>query len=88
MGKIKTIHDSLADHLRYNPHSMAKGITESVYISFLLRMWYAFYKGMPTKGCQSDEIPTSLLKEILLALAPSLAKIFNISLKHGIFTSH
>ena len=24
MGKIKTIHDSLADHPRYNPHGPAK----------------------------------------------------------------
>ena len=24
MGKIKTICDSLADHLRYNPHGLAK----------------------------------------------------------------
>ena len=24
MGKIKTIHDNLADHPRYNPHSLAK----------------------------------------------------------------
>ena len=43
---------------------------------------------MPTKSCESDVIPTSLLKEILLALAPLLAKIFNISLEHGIFASY
>ena len=24
MGKIKTIHDSLTDHPRYNPHGLAK----------------------------------------------------------------
>ena len=24
MGKIRTIHDSLADHPRYNPHGPAK----------------------------------------------------------------
>ena len=24
IGKIKTIHDSLADHLRYNPHGLAR----------------------------------------------------------------
>ena len=42
---------------------------------------------MPTKSCESDAILTSLLKEILPALAPSLAKIINISLEHGIFAS-
>ena len=40
---------------------------------------------MPTKSCESDAVPTSLLKEILLAVAPSLAKIINISLEHDIF---
>ena len=43
---------------------------------------------MPTKSSESDVISTSLLKEILLALAPSLAKSINISLVHGIFTSY
>ena len=42
---------------------------------------------MPTKSCESDAIPTSLLKEILPALTPSLAKIINISLEHGTFAS-
>ena len=42
---------------------------------------------MLTKSCESDAIPTSLLKEILLAVAPSLAKIINISLEHGIFAA-
>ena len=36
------------------------------------------YMKNPTKSCESDVIPTTLLKEILLVLAPSLAKI----LKH------
>ena len=44
-------------------------------------------RGMPTKSCESDAIPTSLFKEILLAVAPSLAKIINISLEHGIFAA-
>ena len=42
---------------------------------------------MPTKSCQSDAIPTSLPKEILLAVAPSLEKIINILLEHGIFAA-
>ena len=40
---------------------------------------------MPTKSCESDAIPTSLLKEILPKLAPTLAQIANISLQHGVF---
>ena len=40
---------------------------------------------MPTKSCECDAIPTSLLKEILPELAPTLARITNISLQHGVF---
>ena len=42
---------------------------------------------MPTKSCEGDAIPTSLLKEILPTVAPSLAKIINISLENGIFAA-
>ena len=40
---------------------------------------------MPTKSCESNAIPTSLLKEILPELAPTLAQIVNISLQYGVF---
>ena len=83
MGKIKTIYDSL----RYNPHSLAKASLNQ-FTSVTPEDVVHIIQGMPTKSCESDVIPISLLREILLALAPSLAKIFNISLEHGIFTSY
>ena len=86
MGKIKTIHDSLTDHPRYNPYGPAKASLNQ-FTSVSPEDVVCIIQGMPTKCCESDVIPTSLLKEILPALAPSLAKIFNISLEHGIFAS-
>ena len=85
-GKIKTIHDSLADHLRYNPHGSAKASLNQ-FILVSPEDVVHIIQGMPTKSCESDAISTSLLKEILLALAPSLAKIINTSLEHGTFVS-
>ena len=86
MGKIRTVYDSLADHPRYNPHGPAKASLNQ-FTSFSPEDVVHIIQGMHTKSCESDVIPTSVLKEILLALAPSLAKIFNISLEHGIFAS-
>ena len=86
MAKIKTIHDSLADHLTHNPHGPAKESLNQ-FISVSPDDVGCIIQGMSTKSCECDAIPTSLLKEILLAVAPSLAKISNISLEHGIFAA-
>ena len=86
MGKIKTIHDSLAEHPIYNPHGPAKASLNQ-FRSVSPDDVEHIIRGMPTKSCESDAIPTSLLKEILPAVAPSLAKIINISLEHGIFAA-
>ena len=86
MRKIKTIHNSLAELPIYNSHGPAKASLNQLRlvppddVEHIMR-------GMPTKSCESDAIPTSLLKEIILVVAPSLAKIINISLEHGIFAA-
>ena len=86
MGKIKTIHDSLAEHPIYNPHGPAKASLNQLR-SVSPDDVEGIIRGMPTKRCESDAIPTSWLKEILPAVAPSLAKIINILLEHGIFAA-
>ena len=85
-GKIKTICDCLADHPGYNPHGPAKASLNQ-FISVSPDDVECIIWRMPTKSCESDAIPTSLLKEILPAVEPSLAKIINISLEHGIFAA-
>ena len=83
MGKIKTISDSLAEHPTYNPYGSAKASLNQ-FRSVSPDDVEHIIRGMPTKSCESDAILTSLLIEILPAVAPSLAKIINISLEHGI----
>ena len=41
---------------------------------------------MPTKTCESDIIPTKLLKEILPTIIPALTKIANLSINNGVFS--
>ena len=41
---------------------------------------------MPTKTCESDIIPTKLLKEILPTVIPALTKIANLSINNGEFS--
>ena len=86
MGKIKRIHKSLAVHPIYNPHGPAKASLNQ-FRSVSPDDVECIIRGMPTKSCESDTIPISLLKEILPAVAPPLAKIINISLEHGIFAA-
>ena len=86
MGKIKTICDSLAEHPIYKPHGATKA-SFNQFKSVSPGDVECIIRGMLIKSCESDAIPTSLLKEILLAVAPSLAKIINISLEHGIFAA-
>ena len=43
-------------------------------------------KAMPSKCCDLDVIPTSLLKEALELLLPTLTKLVNLSLAEGVFT--
>ena len=44
-------------------------------------------KKAPSKSCESDTIPTILLKDHLDSLFPSLTLIINESLEHGEFSS-
>ena len=72
MEKIRKIQDSLDTHPIFNPHGPAKTNFDSfkpVSIDDIVRL----VRSMPTKSCESDAIPTSLLKEILPELAPMLA---------------
>ena len=40
---------------------------------------------LTTKNCELDPFPTSILKEVLPALLPSITTILNTSLKLGVF---
>lgn len=42
---------------------------------------------MASKGCESDAIPTSMLKKILPSILDLITEIVNTSLESGIFVS-
>ena len=42
-------------------------------------------KGMASKSCEIDLIPTTLLKDILPSVIKPTTNIVNISLQHGVF---
>ena len=72
MEKIRKIRNSLDTYPIFNPHGPVKASFDSfkpVSIDDIVRL----VRSMPTKSCESDAIPTSLLKEILPELAPTLA---------------
>ena len=72
MEKIRKIGNSLDTHPIFNSHGPVKASFDSfkpVSIDDIFRL----VRSMPTKSCESDAIPTLLLKEILPELAPVLA---------------
>ena len=44
-------------------------------------------RGMPAKMCNMDIIPTTLLKDALPGLLPTITKIINASMTQGVFLS-
>ena len=84
IAKIQTIRDRLDSLLIYNhkdssPPKLAKfePLTEKEVRQII--------KAMPSKCCDLDVIPTSLLKEALELLLPTLTKLVNLSLAEGVF---
>ena len=53
VGKIKTIHDSLADHLRYNPHGLVKASLNQ-FTSVSSEDVVCIIQGMSTKNCNYE----------------------------------
>ena len=82
--KIQTIRDKLDnlqlyDHKDSSPPKLAKfePLTEEEVRQIV--------KAMPSKCCDLDAVPTSLLKEALELLLPTLVKLINLSLVEGVF---
>ena len=84
IAKIQTIRDKLDNLLAYDhkdssPPKLAKfkPLTEEEVRQIV--------KAMPSKCCDLDAVPTSLLKEALDLLLPTLVKLVNLSLVEGVF---
>ena len=86
LDKIVNIREAMKDDKVYSypnrvPFSFSKfpPLTESEVEAIIM--------SMQTKSCEIDAIPTTLLKQMLPAIIPTVTKIINISLEHGVFCS-
>ena len=88
--KIQKIRDSLEHNPKYDPIKSTTRLRE------LIRQFREVSKddikkimnGMATTSCESNPIPTSLLKQILPAVISTIMKIMNVSQRDGIFASN
>ena len=81
--KIQNIRDKLDslplyDHKDSSPPKLSK-------FEPLMEEVRQIIKAMPSKCCDIDVIPSSLLKEALELLLPTLTKLVNLSLEEGVF---
>ena len=81
MGMIKKICDSLEDNPKYIPRGKEKG---KHFKSIIEEETIWTINGMPTKSCESDAIPTGLLKTILPSISKTLTLIVNVLLKRNL----
>ena len=87
LSEIQQICDSLEGFENFSPqqhHSASKlshftPVTESEVVNVI--------KGMTSKSCEIDPIPTTLLKDILPSINKLITNIINISLQHGVFAT-
>ena len=91
MNKISKIRDSLADKPIYKPLGITpKGITPKPMSEFRLftqdEVWSIIFS-MPTKSCETDVLPTGILKKCIDEILPCLTWLVNVSLCDGIFMS-
>ena len=86
LNKIDKIRDDLVSSQTYLPTprdvaqlSSFQTTTEEEVINII--------RSMPTKSCESDIIPTKLLKQILNKLSTVITSIVNLSLTEGVFAN-
>ena len=89
MDKIKTIHVNIEVGLDQETNPYARDtVTDKLMESFCTMSTsesMEIIKKSPGKSCESDPIPTDLLKKILPACIDLIAEIVNQSLQIGIF---
>ena len=85
IGKIEKIRQELDPNSKYTPSndkipilSQFTEVTQQDEVQKIIM-------NLATKNCELDPFPTSILKEVLPALLPSITAIMNTSLKLGVF---
>ena len=84
MGKIKKIRQELNTNSKYTPSNNNIPILAE-FTEVTQDEVQKIIMNLATKNCELDPFPTSILKEVLSALLPSITTIMNTSLKLGVF---
>ena len=84
IGKIEKIRQELNTNSRYTP-SNDNIPTLSRFTEMTQDEVQKIIMNLATKNCELDPFPTSILKEVLPALLPTITSIMNASLKLGVF---
>ena len=84
IGKIEKIRQELNTNSRYTPSNDNIPIL-SRFTEVTQDEVQKIIMNLATKNCELDPFPTSILKEVLPALLPSITAIMNTSLKLGVF---
>ena len=87
INKIQTIRDNLNNYDRYHVDQAQHIPTFGKFEPFMEDEVAKIIMGMASKSCESDPVPTTLLKEILPQAIKPITKIINTSLELGIFAS-
>ena len=84
IGKIEKIRQELNNNLKYSPSNDNIPILAE-FTEVTQDEVQKIIMNLATKNCELDPFPTSILKEVLPALLPSITTIMNTSLKLGVF---
>ena len=87
MNKITKIRDSLNDHPCYTPCESEDIPALENFKELSEEEVKTIIKSMATKSCESDSLPTNILKEGIDIILPIVTKIVNTSLKTGEFAN-
>ena len=84
LTKIKKIRDDLAECVAYSPtHADIEPLNQFKPLS--VDNVVKIIRSMPSKSCESDVLPTKLLKQCLAKIGNTITAIVNISLRDGVF---
>ena len=87
INKIQTIRDYLHNYDKYHVDQAHHIPTFGKFEPLMEDEVAKFIMAMASMSCESDPVPTTLLKEILPQVIKLITKIINISLELGIFAS-
>ena len=87
INKIRLIRDSFNNYDKYHTESTSHIPTLGKFEPLTEDEVAKIIMGMASKSCESDLVPTTLLKEILPKVIRPITEIINTSLEFGIFAS-